>query len=88
MTKDEIGNQYVVFGYRSFERTVNHLGSYPTTADAKLVVLENSDGKGKNLQHIGIAKVQHPQQIWFYKKGVFIPVNRSLVLDIITLLGI
>jgi len=84
-----IGNQYVVFGYMSVDRAVRRVGSFRNIDIAKPEVEANYGGRGMNLIHIGIAKVQHPQKIWFYKPAAgYVAVPSALVWDIITLLGV
>jgi hypothetical protein len=86
---DGIGNQYVVFGYKSVEKTVIRLGSFKDPNIAKQEAIANYGDIGMRLHHVGIAKVQHPQKIWFYKLGSgFIPVPNALTLDILTLVGV
>ncbi len=82
-----IGNHFVAFGYKSIPPTVIHLGASETLEEAKRVAVSSHHG-GKAFGHVGVAKVTHPQQIWFLVKGNFKPVDQDLVWDIITLLGV
>lgn len=83
------GNQFVVFGYKLVDRTVIRVGSFKDPNIAKMEAVDNYGSKGLQLHHVGIAKVQHPQKIWFYKAGgTFVQVPSALTLDIITLLGV
>ena len=77
-----IGNQYVTFGYNSVNHKVVRLGSFKSLNSAKGSV------RLSNYHHKGIAKVQHPQKIWFHVGGEFVPVDESLNLEVITLLGV
>ena len=73
---------YVVFGYNYHDRGVVREGSYKSRAEAKLHT-QNS-----KFRFNGIAKVTHPQKIWFLTSGVLVPVNVELTADILALLGV
>ena len=89
MTRNRVKNlgsttgPYVVFGYNSVDNQVQRLGGFKTLARAQAEVLQ------AHFNHRGIAKVTHPQKIWFYKhSGSFACVDDELRLEILTLLGV
>ena len=73
---------YVVFGYNSVNHKVERLASYPNVDYAKL------KARAVTYHHKGVAKVTHPQTIWFLKGSRFVAVDPELTLEIITLLGV
>ena len=79
----ETSGPYVAFGFNSVKRDIVHLGGFDTLDEAKTAV------KSATYHHAGIAKVTHPQGIWFYKyPSKFTAVDKGLIFDIITLLGV
>jgi hypothetical protein len=73
---------YVAFGYNSIRNNAVRIGGFKTLTSAK------DKAKFSFFTHKGVAKVTHPQEIWFYQGGKFIHLNEGLVWDIITLLGV
>ena len=89
MTRNRVKNlgsttgPYVVFGYNSVDNQVQRLGGFETLARAQAEVLQ------ARFNHKGVAKVTHPQKIWFNKNnGSFVLLDDELRLEILTLLGV
>lgn len=73
---------YVAFGFNSINHKVTRLGGYRAYEEAR------ESAKTSNFHLWGVAKVTHPQTIWFLKGGEFVTVDPELTLEIITLLGV
>lgn len=78
----EDSGQYVAFGFNAIKHKVVRIGGHETLWQAA------RQARAGEFTHKGVAKVRHPQSVWFLRGARLIKIDKELTLDIITLLGV